>query len=265
METKRLKTESSVDIYLNAVRSDHFDVADLIIDNIDPNVVNKFGNSVFSYACRFHNLDAVKRLLLTGKVNINVTNSNGFTPIMLAAHSGLVDNVQYILENNDKVDINVVSDKLNTLLTLVCKKSFPTKVVKQILEYLGDCRLNWRNAYGMSALDYTIKRNDISTIKLLLRYGATGGGSQDERIQSILNVRASYLPKWNRLSTSKCFPKEFNEIAVHWILCCTRLKVFPKDIVYLILKYIGEAWKDGWGREAHIKDLVRQIEILNKN
>ena len=242
METKRLKTSYSVDVYLKAVQSKNFDVADLIIDNIDPNIKNKYGNSVFSYACRFHDSNAVKRLLLTCKVNINVTNNNGFTPIMLAAHNDHVDTVQYILENNDKVDISVYSDN-HTLLILVCKKSFPTNVVKQILEYPGNCRLNWRSVFGTSALDYAIKRENISTIELLLRYGATGGGSENKRIQSILNDRKSYLPKWNRFNTSKYYPKEFNEIAIHWILCCKRLKVFPKDIVYLILEYIGEAFK----------------------
>ena len=268
METKRLKTSYSVDLYLHAVQSKRFDVADLIIDNIDPNVINDSSNSVFSYACRFHDLAAVKRLLLTCKVNINVTNNYGNTPIMMAALGDRVDNVQYILMNNDNVNIAVHDhDDRHTLLTLACKKSFPTNVVKQILEYPKDCRLNWSNRYERSALQHAIDCENVPTIELLLRYGATGGENylHNKRIESILNERKSYLPKWNRFNTFKYYPKEFNEIAIHWILCCKRLKVFPKDIVYLILGYIGEAWKDGWGREAHIKDLVRQIEILNKN
>ena len=63
------------------------------------------------------------------------------------------------------------------------------------------------------------------------------------KIEKVVRNWRFYLPRWSRFGSARYYPREFNDIAIHWLLVCTRLKVPPKDLRYLIIEYIAEAWK----------------------
>lgn len=47
-------------------------------------------------------------------------------------------------------------------------------------------------------------------------------------------------------------------------MVCKRLNVFPKDIQYLLVEYLAEAWKQGWDRENVVKSLWYENDCLKK-
>jgi hypothetical protein len=86
-------------------------------------------------------------------------------------------------------------------------------------------------------------------LKLLIFHGAGICDTLDlenphSETQRVLYNWTMYLPRWNRFVTHKYYPGEFTKVALHWLLCCKRLKVFCKDLQYLILEYIAENWKE---------------------
>ena len=121
------------------------------------------------------------------------------------------------------------------------------KICKLLLKY-DEINVNTIYDEGVSILN-AIYLGHHELVKLLLAHGAIVDESDtifdcdfDEDMMKILDNRKSYLPKWNRFTTAKFFPKEFNELAIAWLMCSKRLKL-PKDMCYLIVEYIAEVWK----------------------
>ena len=71
--------------------------------------------------------------------------------------------------------------------------------------------------------------------KLLCSYGGTCIDTENH-----LGNQRQYLPPWNRFTTAKRYPYEFNKIAFEWL----QNPNLPKDLLYLILEYIAEKWKN---------------------
>ena len=64
------------------------------------NTQDIFGNTLLHYAIKKGNLDAVKQLVLDWKANVNLSNSMGLSPLMLAASMGQKEIAQFLLEHN---------------------------------------------------------------------------------------------------------------------------------------------------------------------
>ena len=53
------------------------------------------------------------------------------------------------------------------------------------------------------------------------------------------------LPEFTRYSkTNRIYPTIFKKWGFNFILCCVRKRVFPKDIIYLLLEYVARAWRN---------------------
>ncbi|MCK4518473.1 hypothetical protein KAT92_06855, partial [Candidatus Babeliales bacterium] len=60
----------------------------------------------------------------------------------------------------------------------------------------------------------------------------------------IREIWKTHLPSFKRFAVSnKYYPHEFKQWAFHFVLCCTREKTFCKDLIYLLLEHVAEAWK----------------------
>ncbi len=99
-----------------------------------------------------------------------------------------------------------------------------------------------------TALIYAANKGHIEIMKLLLAHGAKvcekkWGYGYD--VNMILCQWKTYLPKWNRFTiTASFYPKEFNKIAIQWLLCVKHLKPkLPEYLGYLMIEYIASMWK----------------------
>ena len=177
-------------------------------------------------ACEDENVDLCKKLLKNKDYNVNyeyIINTyqihDGTTALLEVAMNGNVDICKLLLKHK-RLDIN-----------------YKDSVDKE------------------SALHVAAIMHDYEIVKLLLCHGAK---IEREMINDLLfdHAREDYsdmfnilkqprlcLPRWSRFYK---FPRAFNNIAIHWLWCCKQMNVFGKDIQYLIVEYIAEAWKRGW-------------------
>ena len=241
------------------------------------------GKTIFSFACKDGNY---KLCSMMSDVDINARDKKGYTALYYSMEHPCI--FEMIISKFDKVDMGVLMENKYTILicSLCDKKSL--KMINLILDHKSDCMINLKQKliYGHRGMDYKRyfsshgeKKRDISAldvalannlshdiVKTLLGHGAAGKyiGNLPE-IQKIFDNRFTYLPEWDCFKTYRYYPKEFNDIAVHFIWCCKQLGVFSKGIVYLLVKYLAEEWKWGkWTREGHIKALKYENDILKK-
>lgn len=78
---------------------------------LDPNYRDSSGNSLLGIAAKFGNIELMKALLATGKVDVNSTDNVGRTPLMHAGTSKNVEAVRLLVDN--KADIST-RDNLGT-------------------------------------------------------------------------------------------------------------------------------------------------------
>ena len=78
---------------------------------LDPNYRDSSGNSLLGIAAKFGNIELMKSLIATGKVEINSTDNVGRTPLMHAGTSKNVEAVRLLIDN--KADITT-RDNLGT-------------------------------------------------------------------------------------------------------------------------------------------------------
>uniref|UniRef100_A0A1B6CTE2 VPS9 domain-containing protein n=1 Tax=Clastoptera arizonana TaxID=38151 RepID=A0A1B6CTE2_9HEMI len=109
---------------------------------------DEFGDSI--------NLDAL---------NVNVCNSDGFTPLHMAALHGRVEITEILLKNG--ASINIQTRKGLTPLHLACQ-NLHKKMVKILLE--KSCDLDIQDCNGNTALHYACQSKSIRLVELLLKY-----------------------------------------------------------------------------------------------
>ena len=63
---------------------------------IDPNIQNNYGETPLHYASSFDHIDIVKYLVEECKADLNIENEDGKTPLHLASEKGHLDIVKYL-------------------------------------------------------------------------------------------------------------------------------------------------------------------------
>lgn len=178
--------------------------------------------------------------------DINCQSAYGKTALHILAEKGLTEACRVLLAN-DKIDVNCEDDYNTTPLFRACM-SGSIELVALILNQPG-VAINHVDCHVQTALECVAYSKNGELCKLLLSRGAAVTRSIHYpniflTIDVILKSWKTYLPRWSRFNTCKYYPDEFNkDIALQWLLCCHRLKVFPKDICYLIMEYHAEVWK----------------------
>ena len=179
-------------------------------------------------------IDIVRLILEQKDVDVNTQNKTGHFALKNACVIGRCDIVKLLLEQKD-IDINIQGYWMNQNALMSACFHGKHEVVKLLL------------ARG-SVVSLSYKTNFSCSYKLL----------------EILNNRRTYLPRWNRFTTYKYYPKEFNRIAFQWLLVCRRFRMVKrfhtvsKDMKYLLLEYIAEMWK-----KQNIEN-IQNIEPLRK-
>ncbi|PSN49741.1 hypothetical protein C0J52_08481 [Blattella germanica] len=101
-------------------------------------------------------------------LNINVCNSDGFTPLHVSAMHGRTDIVRLLLDAGAHVNV-VTRTKGVTPLHLACQNQ-NILVVKLLLQS-GDCNVDIQDASGNTALHYASFTSNYRLVELILKYG----------------------------------------------------------------------------------------------
>ncbi len=141
------------------------------IIKIDPNFVDKQGNTYLILACKYYlNLDVIKFLIEECKININQVNNEGINCLIQCLIISNYDVVKYLIETK-KMDPNFIDIHGNTYLIKYCQirsLDLDLEIIKYFIEI---CKINVYhvNNEQKNCLYYCCKRsNKISVIKYFI-------------------------------------------------------------------------------------------------
>lgn len=175
------------DIHLVVTSLDAFNEVDL-------NAVDDYGKTALMLAAEKGHLKIVK-LLLTGKetyksptsqnvetINIDLSSRKAdadfITPptspytenaLTLAVQNNHEDIVHFLLEYNQKLNLNFISDS-GTALMIACKNG-NIDIVKQLLDHRADPLIELAGYPGFTALLYAVERNAMDIVKWMVGSG----------------------------------------------------------------------------------------------
>lgn len=101
-------------------------------------------------------------IIKTDAKAFNTTNSNGFTPLILACYRGNNEVAKILIENN--CDINVKSEMGTALMASIVKGN--NEIASLLIKKKAD--VNLTDAQGTTALMYAVQFKNIDLVKLLL-------------------------------------------------------------------------------------------------
>lgn len=112
-------------------------------------------------------IKTTKELLSHSKVNINLSDKNGYTPLARAVNNGFAEISSMLI--NHKARTNTLTNENNSILMLAVL-SGKGNIIKQILKLKNN--LNEKNKAGDTALMLAAATGDNTTVKLLIKAGA---------------------------------------------------------------------------------------------
>jgi ankyrin repeat protein len=143
-------------------------IAEIMLDtdNINVDVRDETGTSLFMWICKNVELDLFERVINKG-VQINDANEDGMTPIMFAAQSGYIDAIMTLIKR--KAYMNAQNKDGNTPLMLALKNG-----IESTTRLLRDNKsiLDMRNNNGETPLIIAAENGMVESVHLLLEYKA---------------------------------------------------------------------------------------------
>lgn len=175
-------------------------------------------------------------------VNPNIGTINGNSPLIIAIRQPNRTCVRLLLQCSN-IDVNKKSIDGTPPLTAAFFSDFEMFVM---LVTHKDIDINSTDSHGHTSLYFASYINANVCLILLTRgarlpYNCTTG--LDPIAVKQLTAARIALPRWNRFNTHKHYPLKVNETAKVWLLCCKRLGILHKDLRYLVIEYIADAWK----------------------
>lgn len=198
-----------------------------------------------------------KAILLITDTNCDVNwfePVNGWTSLMKSSYRGYSGVTESLLKRPELL-INHQTRAKNSALILASYRN-NIKCV-ELLVNNPQTDINLVDENERSALWWAYRRECLRNMKLLISHGANVKGiieslveyttrcapPSDEATKVMENWKL-YLPAFKRYAISnKYYPREFKQWAFNFVLCCVRNKTLNKDMIYLLLEYIAEAWK----------------------
>ncbi|XP_049999102.1 ankyrin repeat domain-containing protein 26-like [Alexandromys fortis] len=163
---------------VKAVQCKEEECATILLENgANPNIVDAQGNSALHYAVYYKNTSLAARLL-EHEVNIEEKNKSGFTPFLLAVSENKLKMAKFLSVKNANVHATD-NQKRTALMPAVSHDS--TDIVRFILQQGVD--LFWKDALGLTAIDYADDFKYYDNMKILLEYKE----KRDEKSERSLN------------------------------------------------------------------------------
>jgi len=130
---------------------------------VDLNMRNEAGYTPIMFAANAGQLPIIK-LLVKHKVNIDIPDKDGYTPLIIAAYRGRTDVVQYLLSQNANVHKRHKSGR-TALMIATWKGSI--EMVKSLLE--KNANVNAQDRNGWTSLMFAVNINSLEKVKLLIK------------------------------------------------------------------------------------------------
>ena len=185
-------TDSNKSIAHYAVRSGKINVVKYVVEksNSSVNEVDGLGNTLLHYACQVNNFEIVDYLLKLG-ASLHIRNKQGETPLFFAARYSTLNIVDYLIQEGAIADVSNmfdetvldcaredVKDYIESLkYNIDYQRYFQTyplhvAVIQQDYVYVNKLlklngKINKKDSFGHSALDYAVDMQDDKMIKLL--------------------------------------------------------------------------------------------------
>lgn len=232
-------------VLIVAAREGYVGIVELLLarQNIQINLCTEDKETALFWAALKGHIDVVKLLLAHKDIRVNIPDWDGSTALLWAIRANYIEIAKLLLVHPD-IQVNHLNKDEYCALYYAAREGH-IEIVKLLLTR-PDIQVNLKCRWKSTALLKAAVRGHTKIVELLLAHGASVCVTDiifTLEINRILDNWKTYLPKWNRFKTCKYYPREFNKLALAWLLCCKRLKVFPKDIRYLMIEYIAVAWK----------------------
>ncbi|KAM5205775.1 LOW QUALITY PROTEIN: ankyrin repeat domain-containing protein 7 [Hipposideros larvatus] len=132
---------------VKAVQFEKEDCATILLDGVDPNLVDLVGNTALHYAVCGRNVSLVRKLL-EHHANLEAQNKDGYTPLLLAITENNAEIVEFLLKRG--ADVNALDKNQRTALMLILRDE-PSSV-SLLLQQEVD--LTCQDIYGFTAEEY---------------------------------------------------------------------------------------------------------------
>ena len=195
------------DFFTRIIRDDAPGIASLVQRGFDPNTLNDKGETGLTQAFKLDSFRAAQGLINTPSVNVNLPNSKGETPLMMAAIKGQVDLAKALIArgadvnrqgwtplhyavstpSEDGSDLKMLALLLdkhayidaaspNGTTPLMLAAQYGTRsAVQMLIEQGADAKL--KNQQGLTAIDFAQRAERPEVVGWLAQAGGSAGGA----------------------------------------------------------------------------------------
>jgi ankyrin repeat protein len=135
------------------------------INDIDPNIPNKDGDTPLMWAVKNGNVEVIRALKEIKNIKPNIPNKDGDTPLMWAVKNGKVEVIR-ALQEVQGIDPNIPNKDGDTALTWAAKNGELRAI--QALKEIKDIDPNIKKKDGHTALMEAAKNGKIQNVRTLL-------------------------------------------------------------------------------------------------
>ncbi|WP_348736238.1 ankyrin repeat domain-containing protein [Spiroplasma endosymbiont of Ammophila pubescens] len=172
-------------LLFSSIQKNNLDIIKLLIKlNINEITINSYFLNIFTpllLAVQNDSINIIKELLKHPKINVNITNEYGDTPLNIASSKNNLEIVKELLNNQnskDKIKINESNQQKGVplfyaiynnnleIVKLLIKKGKELYKDKKFEEFI-----NAKNNLGFNPLFVVIKNDDLEIVKLLINNG----------------------------------------------------------------------------------------------
>eukprot|EP00116_Pleurobrachia_bachei_P008216 sb/3468478/ len=136
------------------------------------------GETQLHFFCRSKKVDELKRLLLSGNIEINVSDSMGRTPLYTAVGSGALEIVDILLEV-EGIDVDKAINHLGSTPLIFATKMVYNSIVEKLLK--ARAQVNAADSSGKTALHWAAAVANVHALEMLLQYGANKDAENQKR------------------------------------------------------------------------------------
>ncbi|XP_065159298.1 ankyrin repeat domain-containing protein 27-like isoform X2 [Atheta coriaria] len=143
------------------------------------------------------------------KLNVNICNSEGFTPLHVAAQFGRCEMLRLLLDASANCNLQTYQALYTPLHLAVINQR--VHVVKELL-LSGSCKLDLKDGKGNTALHYACRKNDVRILDLLLTKGADAH-IQNKAGKTVLHLaqEKSLFAAVNVITQDRCYLRSPDE------------------------------------------------------